>query len=68
MDLGNVQTAVQTAVQSAVQTAVQAALSYWVGALSEPVLGSVNWLLADNCGGNLVPAPVIAETLGNNGI
>ena len=101
MDLGNVQTAVQSAVQSAVQTA----LSYWVGALSEPVLmitpqemarargegaviwdvrtaaeyqqgleeddlwlGSVDWLLADNCGGNLVPAPVIAQTLESNGI
>ncbi|MEO6269803.1 MAG: hypothetical protein ABIP08_05825, partial [Lautropia sp.] len=31
-------------------------------------LGSIDWLLADNCGGNLVPAPLIAETLGNNGI
>jgi rhodanese-related sulfurtransferase len=81
------------------------ALSYWHGALSEPVLiigredmkraaaggaivwdvrtaaeqdasrvdgalslGEVDWLLADNSGGNLIPAPVIQDTLARTGI
>jgi thiosulfate/3-mercaptopyruvate sulfurtransferase len=84
---------------------VQTALSYWHGALSEPVLiigreemqraaaagaiiwdvrtaeeaarhrldgalalGDVDWLLADNSGGNLIPATVIADTLAKAGI
>jgi hypothetical protein len=91
------------------QTAVQTAMSYWLGALSEPVLiigrdemaraaadgaivwdvrpaeeigrnrgdglpsgsltlGDVGWLLADNSGGNLIPAAVIEDTLGRWGI
>lgn len=83
---------------------VQTALSYWHGALSEPVLiigreemqraaaagaivwdvrpaaeagqrldgalalGEVDWLLADNSGGNLIPARVIADALARAGI
>ena len=84
---------------------VQTAMSYWLGALSEPVLiigrdemaraaadgavvwdvrpadevernrlegalalGDVDWLLADNCGGNLIPPAVIEETLAGAGI
>jgi 3-mercaptopyruvate sulfurtransferase SseA len=84
---------------------VHTAVSYWLGALSEPVLiisrdemkqaaaqgaviwdvrsaqefqqghaegalslGSVDWLLADNCGGNLIPATVIEDQLRQAGI
>jgi hypothetical protein len=84
---------------------VQTAMSYWTGALSEPVqiidrhemaralargaiiwdvrprdeferrheeraisLGSVDWLLAEASGGNLIPADVIAEVLYQAGI
>lgn len=84
---------------------LQTAVSYWMGALSEPVLmidradmahaaergaivwdvrpppefdrghhdravslGSVEWLLADNSGGNLIPADVIADVLRQSGI
>lgn len=84
---------------------VKSTVSYWLGALSEPVLmvtsdqmrtaatagtiiwdvrsneahaqghpdgalsfGSVEWLLADSFGGNLIPAPVIAATLRDAGI
>jgi 3-mercaptopyruvate sulfurtransferase SseA len=84
---------------------MQTAMSYWLGALSEPVLiidrqamakaaadgaivwdvrpaaeferghvdgalslGEVDWLLADNSGGNLVPAAVIEDVLGKAGI
>jgi rhodanese-related sulfurtransferase len=84
---------------------VHTAVSYWLGALSEPVLmisredmiraagrgaliwdvrshdaferehasgalnlGGVDWLLADNCGGNLIPASVIEDTLVQAGI
>ena len=84
---------------------VHTAVSYWLGALSEPVLivdrgemaqaaaagaiiwdvrptqefqrghadgalslGDVDWLLADNSGGNLIPAMVIEDTLGEAGI
>jgi len=84
---------------------VHTALSYWHGALSEPVLiigreemqraaaagaivwdvrsaaeaghhrldgalalGEVDWMLADNSGGNLIPASVIADTLAKAGI
>lgn len=84
---------------------MQTAMSYWLGALSEPVLiidrqamakaaadgavvwdvrppgdskrapvegalslGEVDWLLADNSGGNLIPAAVIEEQLGKAGI
>ena len=84
---------------------VHTAVSYWLGALSEPVLiigreemkqaaakgaviwdvrapeeferaheegarsvGSVHWLLADNCGGNLIPARVIEDQLRQAGI
>lgn len=84
---------------------VQTAMSYWTGALSEPVqiidrdemaralargaivwdvrpreeferhheeraisLGSVDWLLAEASGGNLIPADVIAEVLHEAGI
>ena len=84
---------------------VHTAVSYWLGALSEPVLmisrddmmqaarrgaliwdvrsreafgrehapgalslGGVDWLLADNCGGNLIPASVIEDALGQAGI
>jgi rhodanese-related sulfurtransferase len=84
---------------------VHTAVSYWLGALSEPVLmisrddmiqaagrgaliwdvrsreaferehapgalslGGIDWLLADNCGGNLIPASVIADTLAEAGI
>jgi 3-mercaptopyruvate sulfurtransferase SseA len=80
-------------------------MSYWLGALSEPVLiidrqamakaategaivwdvrppaeferahvdgalslGEVDWLLADNSGGNLIPAAVIEDLLGKAGI
>jgi hypothetical protein len=91
------------------QTAVRTAMSYWLGALSEPVLiigrdemiraaadgaviwdvrpadevernradgppsgaltlGDVGWLLADNSGGNLIPAAVIEDSLGRSGI
>ncbi len=94
---------------ASMQTAVQTAMSYWLGALSEPVLiigrdemtraaadgaiiwdvrpaeevernradgplsgaltlGDVGWLLADNSGGNLIPAAVIEDTLGRSGI
>lgn len=84
---------------------VHTAVSYWLGALSEPVLmiddsemqravsdgaivwdvrgdrergpgcpegalslGSVDWLLAENGGGNLIPASVIEDALGKAGI
>lgn len=84
---------------------VHTAVSYWLGALSEPVLmigrddmrravargaivwdvrsaeefarghgdgalslGSVDWLLADNSGGNLIPASVIEDALRKAGI
>ena len=84
---------------------VRSTVSYWLGALSEPVLmvtteqmrsaaaagtviwdvrareafderhpdgalslGSVDWLLADSFGGNLIPAAVIATTLQSAGI
>lgn len=84
---------------------VHTAVSYWLGALSEPVLivgrkemqqaaaqgaviwdvrateefqrahedgalsvGCVDWLLADNCGGNLIPARVIEDRLRQAGI
>ena len=84
---------------------VHAAVSYWLGALSEPVLmidrdemgravargaivwdvrepaefkrdhadhavslGTVEWLLAENSGGNLIPANVIADALSEAGI
>jgi rhodanese-related sulfurtransferase len=84
---------------------METAMSYWLGALSEPVLiidreamakaaaegaiiwdvrssseferehvdgaltlGEVDWLLADNSGGNLIPAAVIEDLLGKAGI
>lgn len=84
---------------------VHTAVSYWLGALSEPVLmigreemeravangavvwdvrsaaeyerghvhsavslGSVDWLLADNSGGNLIPGSVIEDVLRATGI
>lgn len=84
---------------------VQTAMTYWTGALSEPVpiidrddmalavargavvwdvraagepgptvddrvvsLGSVDWLLAESDGGNLIPADVIADVLHRAGI
>ncbi len=84
---------------------VHQAMSYWHGALSEPVLmidaeeaalaiaggailwdlharktkgsgqteagmpiAGVDWLLADACGGNLIPARIIADTLAQAGI
>lgn len=84
---------------------MRSTLTYWLGALSEPVLmvtkaqmraaaengaiiwdvraedvaegsrpagalalGSVAWLLADNLGGNLIPAPIIATRLRDAGI
>ncbi|MGE0801152.1 MAG: rhodanese-like domain-containing protein [Lautropia sp.] len=84
---------------------VRSTVSYWLGALSEPVsmvsvaqmqeaaaagaivwdvrdpdrykqghlpgalsLGTVDWLLADSFGGNLIPAKVIEGILGNAGI
>jgi 3-mercaptopyruvate sulfurtransferase SseA len=84
---------------------MQTAVSYWMGALSEPVLmidradmalaaargaivwdvrapfefesghddravslGNIDWLLAENGGGNLIPADVIADVLREHGI
>lgn len=82
---------------------VRSTMTYWFGALSEPVLmvspaqmqvavgngaivwdvreegpqlpaiptlhlGSMEWLLADSLGGNLIPAPIIASRLSEVGI